>query len=204
MRPYTDLVKEIRDAVRRKAQDIPKFRNEGNGAIRILAYPMYQEADEWLGGLSEFRKEFNPCAGTSRGYNDIVDYEYTFAIAPGGSRVMTGEWDGVKQKVDCYAYSALKIADCSRSQDEGRGLMSGIVTEDKYRREDNGYGPYRGALCFEVYSSPHRLFCYLYVCVSGAESDEDLECTKAAISVVKKFFEDAQNGFGFSVKTQDF
>ena len=214
MRPYSELVVSIRDAVRKKAQDVPKFKNEGNGAIRILAYPYCEKADKWFGGLSVFGSIYEPLVGRyiPVGYTDIVDYEYTFGITPGGSRVMTGIWGGVEQKVDCYAYSALKIADCSRSQDEGRGLMSGLVTDDEYRREDNGYGPHPGALCFEVtleqpsLSGPRTTdFCLLYVCVSGAESHEDLECTKASIEVIESFFKNNSDALNtFLVKTHEF
>lgn len=118
---YLELVKKIRDAVRERAQEIPKFRTSGNGAIRILAYPCRSDADVWLGGLSDFSRDERGI-----GKDDIVDYEHTFAITPGGSRVITGVWDGVEQKVDCYAYSALKIAHCSLVQDKGAGLISGL------------------------------------------------------------------------------
>lgn len=189
MKPYTELGANIRDAVRKKAQEIPEFKNKGDGVIRIFAYPASKEADVWLGGLSTFDGSSKP---------DVACYELSFSITPGGSYIMTGVWDGVKQQVDCYAYSALKIADCVRSRCEMRGMMSGLVTNDPYRREDNGYGPYKGALCFEVYGYPRERFCYVIVCVSGAENDDDdLECVKAAIDVVKDFFENNDNGFFF-------
>lgn len=171
--------------MREKAQEVPPFKNTGNGAIRILAYPCCVAADAWLGGLSNFKSK-TP---------DIVDYEHTFTIAPEGSRVITTIQHGVRQKVDTYAYSALKIAHCSYSQDEKGCLLSGII-KAPHQNESNGYGPYLGALCVEVIrhpmtsrrtEKPHN-FCGIYVCVSGASQEEDLECAFAAIKVIENFF----------------
>ena len=83
MRHYSTLVVQIRDAVREKAQEIPIFKETGNGAIRILIRPLCREADRWIGnpyfgGLSDFGNPEKP---------DIVEYEHTFAITAGGSRL---------------------------------------------------------------------------------------------------------------------
>lgn len=200
---YLELVRRIRDAVREKVQDIPTFRNSGNGCIRILAYPCCPAADSWLGGLSNFEGE-TP---------DIVDYEHTFAIAPGGSRVITTIQYGVRQKVDTYAYSALKIAHCSYSQDEKGCLLSGII-KAPHQNEGNGYGPYLGALCAEVKICPTTSnlhptgepydFCGIYVCVSGASQVEDLECAFAAVKVIKRFFAGVWHGGFFEVNAPEF
>lgn len=189
MKPYLKLVAQVRDAVREKAQEVPVFKETGNGAIRILAYPLCKEADEWLGGLSDFSDPENP---------DIVDYEHTFAISAGGSRVITGVYDGVEQTVDCYAFSALKIAHCSHAQDLGAGLISGLDLNNPYLTEDNGYGPHKGALCVEVqrldeYDDTDEIayyydYCGIYICVSGADSESDLECAKAGVNDINDFF----------------
>lgn len=189
MEQFNKLVIDIRDAVREKAKNVPKFVESGNGAIRILAYPLNKDADKWLGGFGEFNRRFNPNAGVGIGYNDIPDYELTFAITPGGSRVIKGVWDGVEQTVDCYAFSALKIAHCSRAQDEGAGLCSGLKLEAENLTPDNGYGPYRGAICIEITQNQGlKDYCLIYVCVSGADSADDEKCAAAAIPVVEKFF----------------
>ena len=187
---------KIRDVVRDKAQEIPKFREgSGGGAIRILAYPACREADDWFGGLGDFSK--TPY--------DIPDYEVTFAIKTGGSRVTTGVWDGVEQRVDCYGYSALKIAHCSLAQDLGVGLLSGLNLHKPHLTEDNGYGPYLGALCVEVnWTNGDNIikpFCGIYVCVSGADSADDLRCAIAAIEVIKEFFTDKD---GFTINAPGF
>ncbi len=188
---YLRLVESIRDAVRKRAMDVPKFRKDGNGCIRILLYPCCKEADDQFGGLSKF--------GTDG--NDIADYEYAFAVTPGGSRVVAANTnDGGECKIDCYALSAMKIADCSHAQDVGAGLLSGIV-DDPSLTEDCGYGHYPGALCVEVKkiditSDTDGFRSYedesdywgIYVCVSGASYSEDLYCAAAAIAVIEDFF----------------
>lgn len=182
--------------MRAKAQEIPKFRIERNGAIRILAYPLCKEADDWLGGLSNF----------SAGKPDIVDYEHTFAITPSGSRVIENVENGIKKRVDCYAYSAMKIAHCSLAQDMQVGLTSGLRLGASSLTEEYGYAPYRGALCIEVRkgsglsrSDGSRFrrnadYCMIYICVSGAEQKEDQSCAEVAIPVVEKFFIKKQDG----------
>lgn len=188
----TKLVRAIRDSVRRAAQSVPKFSRTGNGAIRILFYPCCREADDWLGGLSTFSTA-SLFDGDIIGSTDITDYEFTFAITPGGSRVIEGEWDGEKRTVDCYAFSAMKIAHCSHAQDARVGLLSGLDL-DKKLTEEYGYGPYRGALCVEVKRNSIN-WCGIYVCVSGADSDDDLKCAFVAIPEIKDFFEKEGNDF---------
>ena len=195
---YLELVKQIRDAVRKKAKDI----GIREGCIRILAYPCCPMADLWLGGLSNFEGD-TP---------DIVDYEHTFTITPEGSRVVTVTEGGVKQKVDTYAYSALKIAHCSCSQDEKGCLLSGVI-KTPHQIESNGYGPYLGALCAEVTMSPTTSnlrplgepygFCGIYVCVSGASQEKDLDCAFAAVEVIKNFFASEWRGGYFEVNAPE-
>ena len=185
----------IRDAVRAKTKEIEKFK-AGNGAIRILIHPCNEEADFWLGGMSSFSKT----------ESDIVDYEFVYHIAPGGSHLITGTWNEVEQKVSCYGYSALKIAHCALSAKEGKGQLSGNKLDTPYLTEDNGFGPERGALCVTVFTCHESLprprtvdFCRIYVCVSGADSIDDLRCAVPAIDVIKKFFSHESSRFGYLV-----
>ena len=186
---YSQLVKDIRDAIRAKAQDVPKFRDEGNGCIRILFYPCCKEADEHFDGLSDYRS------------GDIVDYEYAIALTRGGRRVSTDNTaDGGEYSVDCYGYSAMKIAHCSHAQDIDAGLLSGIV-DDSSLTEECGYGPHPGALCVEVKRinttwdtdgiislESERDYLNIYICVSGADSLSDLRCAFEAVGVIVDFF----------------
>ncbi len=191
-RLYKELEALILETVREKAQEVPVFRDPGNGAIRILAYPLCLEADIWLGGKGKMVKDEhgNPIL-------DAPDYETTYAIKPGHSRVIQAFWDDAWHPIDCYAYSALKIAHCSRADELCKGLKSGLNLDDPYLIEENGYASYRGALCVEISEkidneNPTK-FCYIYVCVSGAKDDEDEACAKPAIDVIKKFFKDEGN-----------
>lgn len=186
---YSRLVKDIRDAIRAKAQDVPKFRDEGNGCIRILFNPLCEEVDDDLGGLSSFYP------------HDTAYYEFVFAITPGGSRVITDKTnDGSEYAVDCYGYSAMKIAHCFHAQDIGAGLLSGLI-DDLNLTEECGYGPHLGALCVEVKRinttrdtdgivPPDFEYDYLkiFICVSGADSLSDLRCAFEAIDVIIDFF----------------
>ena len=79
--------------------------------------------------------------------------------------------------------SASKIAHCSLAQDQGVGLISGLKLEGDYLEEANGYAAHLGAICVEVEG-----YCDVYVCVSGAKQEEDLECAKEAIKVIVDFF----------------
>lgn len=227
-KPYLELVRNIRDAVREKAQEIPAFKNGGNGAIRITAYPCCKEADDWMGGLGKFvvKNEevddwlvglgLDGLTSDKFGRDDIVDYEHTFAITEGGSRIVTYNSGITTQKVDCYAFSAMKIAHCSLVQDAGAGLISGIDLYDPCLTETNGYGPYLGALCIEIQKAgavdesggtpPWDIkdFCGIYVCVSGAESRDDLICASVAIDVIKKFFDNEKEYFGIYAPTVSF
>lgn len=165
---YLELVRRIRDGVREKAQEIPKFSDEGNGVIRILAYPCCKEADDWFGGLSNFAREYgkyiDPTDTVKVGVDDIVDYEYTFAIAPGGRR------SGIDLKIphltEDYGYANHPGALCIKINTRMASIKS---------RNTGGAD----------IESP---FCLLYVCVSGADSKDDQKCALASIEVVREFF----------------
>lgn len=211
---FRELQKQIRDAVRKAAQGIERFRETGNGAIRITAYPRCEEADEWFGGLGEFRPMHQSVdtavlAGGDNRPDDIPDYEVVFPIVSGGSPVINydGE-DGKKHKRNCYAFSAMKIAHCSLAQHMRVGLSSGADLSDPDAVEENGYGPYKGALCAMVNtiidndsadenSTKTLPFCGIYVCVSGALSWQDKECATAGIRAIEEFFRDERSTFGY-------
>ena len=178
------LIDGIKKAVRKKAQEVEKFRESGNGVIRIRILAESEKADHWLGGKGKFKDFEDP---------DIANYEFEFAITPGGRDIVTGTWDGVKQQVSCYGYSALKIAHCALAIEQGKGQISGLDLETPYLKEDNGFGPEYGALCVPVLRKS-KPFCKIFVCVSGADSEDDLKCAIPAIKVIKGFFESMKYG----------
>lgn len=211
---FRELQKQIRDTVREAAQNIKCFRETGNGAIRITAYPCCKEADEWFGGLGEFRPAHQSVdaavlVGWDNRPDDIPDYEVVFSITSGGSPVINydGE-DDKKHKCNCYAFSAMKIAHCSLAQHMGAGLSSGVDLNDPDAVEENGYGPYKGAPCATVCtiiendsadkeSTKALPFCGIYVCVSGASPEQDEKCAAAGIRAIEKFFRDERSTFGY-------
>ncbi len=207
-KPYICLTGKILVAIRKKALEIPVFKETKNGAIRILTRPLCNEANDWIEGTSIFTDRLT----------DIVDLEKTYNILPGGSHIITGVYDGVEQNVDCYAYSALKIAHCSLMVDKGIGLESGLglPLDNLYLTEDNGYAAHYGAICVEInrpaeykfasgYDKDHLGFLRIFVCVSGAKSEEDRDCAFAAIDVIRQFFRDEEEiGNSFVIKAPSY
>ena len=197
---YQELVLSIRDAVREKAQEIPIFKKNGNGAIRITARPSTVEADRWLGGFSGFEE-------ADGGYQNLVDvafYEHVYTIAPEGSCVIEVEDEYgacYPTRVDCYAYSALKIAHCSLAKKLGTGMISGLNLNDIRLREENGYAPRYGALSVSIstpapwFKDERQQFCSIYVSVSGASQEEDITCAFAAVNVIENFFKNEGSYF---------
>ena len=194
---FNSLEQKILEAVRAKAQEIPIFKETGNGAIRILAYPFCPGANQWLGGKGEIQLDENGMPILI----DVPDYETTYCITPSGNRTAHKELEGIMHLVNCYAYSAMKIAHCARADHLNIGLKSGLKLHDIWmietEEENDGYAPYAGAICVKVieeYTDPtiklkSRLFCYIYVSVSGADPKDDEKCSMAAIPVIKDFFE---------------
>lgn len=200
MKDKKELLLRIRDAVRQEATKIDGFKN---GAIRMTLQPIAEEADLWIDGIGDFEQFFNPITRTNEGYNDIPRYETCIPITPGGSFVIRwkDEETGEEMDVDTYAFSALKIAYLSRVVEKGKGMASSTMLDEPNLTEDNGFGKYPGALCVKVnrecaipVSVRNRSYVenipylYVFVCVSGAKSEEDEQCAKASIDVIKEFF----------------
>ena len=78
-RKLGELVALIKDAIRRKAQEIPGLKESRKGAICISFYPLNKKADYWMGGLGDF----------DGGFKDIPGYNFAFAIAPGADIIET-------------------------------------------------------------------------------------------------------------------
>lgn len=187
MEQYGELVRRMREAIRTKALEIPRFAEKKEGCIRITSCPQCQGAYEWMGCNGEYN------------YSDMPDVEDTYVILPGGSRVARFEkTDGSVDIVDTYAMTAMKIAQLSFIQDSKCVLLSGGKVNGL--TAENGFAPWRGALCCEIYSD-HRNpngcngrgsgappFCLIYVSVSGASEEEDLICAAAAVEEIQNFF----------------
>lgn len=76
---YQDFLWRIVGAVRKQAQTIPAFRDSHNGCIRITITPLSHLADEWLGGLNDYRN-FHPDTEIA----EIYDKEFVFKADTSG------------------------------------------------------------------------------------------------------------------------
>lgn len=170
--------------------------------------PLCRDADEWLGGISQFEP-----ALFGDGVSDICVREFVFKIDPRGSYTIqyTCE-DGHTEPVNCYGYSALKTAWASwkwKFDAEVRKKDLGETFADfQYRQhtqfftEDNGWSMHDGSVCAMVWMAGAE-FLQLHVCTSGAKSSEDKECSLAGISEAQKWFEAHFASVGFDPYIDD-
>ncbi len=169
-----ELVVKVVRSIREAAEEVKIFRESHNGCIRLTFVPLCWEADVWLGGLSEY-DEFGKVI-------DVNEYEFVRKIHPGGSHTI--QWvdpkDGHVEPVNCYAYSALKVAYLSRLCREGLTRATDSGREKGHFIEENGWSTHAGASVTTAYYGDIPLF-RMYATVSGAESTEDAECSRAGI-----------------------
>lgn len=187
---YNELLKKIRDAVRAKAKEFPKF--QGRGCIRVTAVPCNMSADVWLGdGLSDFE------------HSDHVEYEHVFSIVPGGTH--TAIFNG--ERVNTYGYSALKTAHCSLARKQRAGLCSGSMlpgSDNSDLTEENGWSTCYGALCAEIKNPSGENFARIYISVSGADEEDDLKCAFAGAQTISENMLWNAGGFKTSIPTLPF
>ncbi len=195
---YQEMLQRIVNATRSRAQTVPKFRDSGNGCIRITIAPLSDLAESWLGGgLSDFSEGFSGLK-----FNDVCEREWVFPIRPGGSHTIlwTDPNDGHTEHINCYAFSAMKIAfmswwrrraqanDLKKFRKLVRKLAEGDIPHDlKHFTAENGWAANLGVTCTTV-KLDHKDFIRLYVCVSGADEEDDEACALAGMMTVEEFF----------------
>lgn len=168
---YKATIRLVVHAGRKAKDQVKAFRESGNGCILLMAVPLCQQADVWLGGLSEYDENGRKI--------DLHEYVIARTIAPGGSHTI--QWkdpgDGHIEPVNCLAYATMKLAYLShlikddipdRDHDE-------VAQTTDYYTEANGYSNHRGAVCTTIYYADQPLMRF-YVVFSGATEDEDLRC----------------------------
>lgn len=192
--------------MRNEARSVPVFRESGNGAIRITLMPLSALADAWLGGLSDFGEH-------EENIPDVCEQEFVYSIVPGGSHTI--QWvdpdDGHIEPVNCYAYSALKVAflACVYKLKPEEGLaeiydkMAEGVLPDVLKRyaekmgwsidpnifnEENGWAAHHGTV-YATVRLDGKEFLRIYACTSGASSKEDERCSIEGIKAARGFFE---------------
>ena len=96
--------------------------------------------------------------------------------------------------LNCYGFSALKLALCMHNELKGYGSTS-FETENEnedFLTADNGYGHYKGCVCWTIYhrvpgvSNSSEPWAKVFVCVCGGHQDEDELCALAAEKAIKK------------------
>lgn len=177
---YQELASTIVKAVRGRAATIPAFRDSHNGCIRITMVPLCKDADVWLGGMSNYQTWLN---GEEQ---DVCEREFVYKIDPRGSHTIQYVCeDGHTEPVNCYGYSALKTAWASwkrKFDDAVRKGLGETFSDFQFRQhtqfftEENGWSMQSGSV-YATISVAEVDFIRLYVCTSGAKSDEDEQCS---------------------------
>ncbi len=185
---FREFIYDIVKAVQSGAARISDF---DNGAIRIALNPLCEEANEWTGCFN---------FGGSK-----CELEFVFPVKPGASHTRPAGWRGRDIGiVNCYGYSALKVAGASYARSHGQGNCSDDARfdawPDDWTDEEHGLANGAGAVCYEVQyvvlniedldnPSPssfdsNKPFMRLSVCVSGADALEDKHCASQAEPVI--------------------
>ncbi len=196
---YQDLVHYIVNRTRQAAFAVPELRDCKNGCIRITMVPLSTLAEAWLGdGLSDF--------GTFpvSGVKDVCEREFIYKINPEGSHTIQFVCkDGSKVSVNCYGYSALKVAYASWKRNFDEWAVKNNIPEAleatelreklQYMIPDNGYA-IDGGVIFTTIKLDGVDFMRVYVTVSGAQSgNDDQHCSIAGVLGLKEYCISASN-----------
>lgn len=167
------LVMEIAQAARYKAMTYPEIQESKNGCTRITMAPLSSWADAWLGGIGDFDA------------NDVCEREMVYKLHPEGSHTMQYVCeDKTEVPVNCYAYSALKVAFVSFLRKCKRKVADLPAT---VYIADNGWARDEGTVYMTVYLDGEA-FLRLYVTVSGFQKGEDDEiCAIAGLKAAQDF-----------------
>lgn len=189
-----DLIWRIVEGTRRAARAIPELRNSKNGCLRITIVPLSQLAEAWLGGgLSDFG-EF-----PDTNVHDVCEREYIYKLNPEGSHTIQFICeDGHTEPVNCYDYSALKVAYASWKRQFDKWVQDNDIPETLEAQEfskklqycvaENGYSA-DGGVVYTTVSLDGEDFMRLYVTVSGAQSGADDErCAFAGMLDAQSYF----------------
>lgn len=195
---YEDAIDEVVRAGRRAKNSIETFAKSRNGCILVMMVPLCQQADTWLGGLSEFDD-------TGRAL-DLHEYVFARTITPGGSHTI--QWvdpkDNHVEPVNCFAYATMKIAYLSHLIKDNISDRDHDETAQgaAYYCEVNGYSSHRGAVCVTVYYADQLLMRF-YIVFSGATEDEDLQCALETARHFCRYLDNRDPNFRFALRTVD-
>jgi len=201
--PYQKFISRIVIGVRGKATTIEGLAKTRNGAIRITMVPLSSLAEAWLGGgLSDFGEH-------PENVPDSCEREFVYKLFPDGSHTMQFECDDHTEPVNCYGYSALKVAYASwkRKFDEwvsNNGIPKSLKDHEFQKQTqffvtDNGYSMDRGVVLTTI-KLDGKPFMRLYVTVSGAQTGEtDERCALAGMLKGQIFLTEINENVEFSL-----
>lgn len=161
MSNFSRLTKPVVKAIQDKAKTITTFVDRGGGAIVV--------------SLSDFSREGCRIFDLDEDEQNII-LTRTYPIVDGLSWMIYVDND----VIDCSSFAVMKIAHLRTIDDSGE-LLSGFGP--KYYDYDCGFAPHMGALCVKI---PY--VCNVFVAVSGASQEEDLECAFEAVDPIINFF----------------
>ena len=168
---YAELIDGIIISCRLRASELKSYE-EGDGAIRVCIIPQRNQIDSWLNQL--------PASGDR--------YETIARIVSGGNYVLNRGRSA--PPLDTYAFSAMKIATLLRVLEIEQKYIS-KSTQDRSVCESNGFAPYPGAVCYEIYAN-HALVCLIIVSVAGADVADDSIVAKAATDAITRWCKDGE------------
>ncbi len=205
---YQNMIQRIVGATRSAADVVPELRDNKNGCIRITLVPLSQLAEAWLGGgLSDFG--FYPEVNT----RDVCEREFIYKIHPEGKHTIQFICeDGHTEPVNCYGYSALKVAYASWKRQFDAEVAQKNLPEDLISHEfqqrtqffvaENGYSMDRGVI-YATVTLDDEDFLRMYVTVSGAQKGEDDEqCALAGMIAANDYFRNAATSIVLPPNTQ--
>ncbi len=191
--PYQKILQQLTNVIKAKAMEHEEFRESKNGAIRVCIVPLSPIAELWLGGgLSKFN-----ILSEGEIVNDICEREFVFKLHPNGSHTMSFICDDEHiEPVDCYGYTALKVAFASRKRNLNEWIQERKVTEEMLQKEtqycipENGYTADPGVAHTTVTINGEP-FIRLYIAISGfQDGTDDLTCVKVGMELLEKIVND--------------
>lgn len=188
-----DLIDRIVYEIREEAAPISGF-SSGNGCIEVLIVPLCKEADDWLGGMSDFDSAGRP--------TDLTEYGFTHKISENGTHTITCVGaDGHSEPVNCFGYVHAKIAYAARRYKmtcSGKESELDHDADSGYYVEKNGYSMHCGVVCVTISltEETEKELMRVWIGVSGADELEDEQCAEMGAFGLESYF-DESSGLGF-------
>ena len=170
MNRLASLIDGIIDACRSATKNCASYK-DGEGAIRVCVIPQ----GAWRTEQPEFIA------------SKVDRFEAVARIDPQGNYVLNRGTNDV-HRVDTYAFSAMKVATMLHAMELEQRYYSG-PTRDISVCEGNGFAPYLGAICYELYTYD-EISSLVVVSVAGKRERDDEFVAKAAINAIYKWCND--------------